>query len=106
MFTESRDGNFGVWVLYSLLFIGESIFDFDRILILNIKRHFWTFHERDILDPESELVRIISLRERAPQSWNGQVVVFLTLMSAGGLLACQPPPSNPYVTPFIILDST
>ena len=63
-----RDENFGVWVLYSLLFIGESIFDFDRILILNIKRHFWTFHERDILDPESELVRIISLRERSPQS--------------------------------------
>ena len=37
------------------------------------KRHFRAFRERDNLDPESELVKLITLRERAPQSLRPEI---------------------------------
>ena len=58
--------NFGVLVPYSPLFIRINRYYRCSILFLDqYKRHFRAFHERGNLDPESELVELITLRERA-----------------------------------------
>ena len=61
--------NCGFGVLYSLLFIDESCFDFSYTRSLGFKRHFRAFQLDMLSDSEGERMKLISLRERALQRW-------------------------------------